>query len=326
MTAEAGRRGEFDMIASILAPLAAGDARALGLTDDAAILPQRAGVDTVVSTDTLVSGIHFLELEAPGVIARRLLRVNLSDIAAMGATPAGYFLNLTLPPAIGDIWIEDFANGLAADQDAFGISLWGGDTTRTTGSLTLSATLHGEVPAGTAVRRSTAKDGDRIFVSGTIGDAGLGLSRLSNGADSSDPLVRRYQLPEPRVALGAALRDIATAMADVSDGLVADLGHICSASGLCADIDAAAVPLSGEAKTELAGGQTDMAALLTSGDDYELVFTASADRLAEVEEAAAVSGVAVSEIGSMGPTGSGVSVSAADGIEIPLKSSGYRHF
>lgn len=167
VTTESGRRSEFELIANVLAPLADGDERALGLTDDAAILPQESGLDTVVSTDTLVAGVHFLMNEAPDIIARRLLRVNLSDIAAMAARPVGYFLNLTLPSEIDDEWIQQFAHGLAADQNIFGISLFGGDTTRTPGELTLSVTMFGEIPSGASVRRSTARAGDRVFVSGT---------------------------------------------------------------------------------------------------------------------------------------------------------------
>lgn len=320
------RRGEFDVIASVLAPLAEGDARALGLSDDAAILPQRDGIDTVVSTDTLVAGIHFLEHEDPDIIARRLLRVNLSDIAAMGAAPVGYFLNLTLSPDIDDIWIEKFAAGLASDQKTFGIGLWGGDTTKTTGSLTVSVTMIGEVPSGTAVRRSTAAAGDRVFVSGTIGDAGLGLERLVEGASAGDALVRRYQVPDPRVALGIALRDVVSAMADVSDGLAADLGHICTASGLSATINAENVPLSSEARSELAGGRTDIAGLMTSGDDYELVFAVSPDRVPDILAAAEEAAVAVTEIGAIDGTGQGVRVLDMKGKPIPFESAGYRHF
>jgi len=270
--AESGRRGEFELIAAILAPLTGGDSRALGLTDDAAVLPQKTGIDTIVSTDTMVAGIHFLMSENPEIIARRLLRVNLSDIAAMGAMPAGYFLNLTLPAATGNEWLARFASGLAEDQKEFGVTLLGGDTTHTTGPLTLSITVLGEVPTGAAVRRATATPGDIVFVSGTIGDAGLGLSRLLDNHATDDALVRRYQLPTPRVALGNALRGIVNAMADVSDGLVADLGHICEASGVAATIRADAIPLSDDARAALADGEVDSRRLLTSGDDYELVF------------------------------------------------------
>lgn len=323
---KAARRGEFDLIASVLAPLAAGDGRALDLKDDAAILPQTTGLDTVVSTDTLVAGIHFLIDEPADVIARRLLRVNLSDIAAMAAEPTGYFLNLTLPPETDDEWLRNFAKGLAADQDVFGIRLWGGDTTTTSGSLTLSVTLFGEVPSGTAVQRSTARNGDRVFVSGTIGDAGLGLSRLSDGGENTDPLIMRYQRPTPRVALGQELRGVASAMADVSDGLVADLGHICTASGVSAVIEADRIPLSVGAKAELVEKRTAFDRLLTSGDDYELIFTAPTDRQGDVEAAAARADVVITEIGHIAEGKGSVTVLDGEGRELPLKTAGYRHF
>ena len=326
VTTEPGRRGEFDLIATLLAPLSGDDPRALGLTDDAAVMPQKSGIDTVVSTDTMVAGVHFLPSEAPDIIARRLLRVNLSDIAAMAAQPAGYFLNLTLPSTIGNDWLEIFASGLAADQEMFGIRLLGGDTTGTPGELTLSVTLFGEVPSGGAIRRSTARSGDVVFVSGTIGDAGLGLARLRDGVDSADALVRRFQLPDPRVSLGPQLRGIASAMADVSDGLVADLGHICAASGLAATIRADDVPLSAGARAVLAEDGCEIAQLLTSGDDYELVFTVAADRVGEVEAAAARSNVPASRIGSVRQGQGGVSVLDGDGNYISPRITGFRHF
>lgn len=324
--ADAGRRGEFDLIATLLEPLTGNDPRALGLTDDAAVIPQISGRDTVVSTDTMVAGVHFLTTEAPDIIARRLLRVNLSDLAAMAARPVGYFLNLTLPSSIGNDWLEAFASGLATDQDRFGVRVLGGDTTRTPGELTLSATVFGEVPSGAAVRRSTARPGDLVFVSGTIGDAGLGLARLLDGSDSDDALVRRYQLPDPRVSLGPELRGIASAMADVSDGLVADLGHISAASGLAAAIQANEVPLSAGARAALAQGGCEIMQLLTSGDDYELVFTVSADRVGELEAAATRANIPISRIGVVGQGPGGVSVLDRDGTDISPQITGYRHF
>jgi thiamine-monophosphate kinase len=323
--ADSPQRGEFELIANILAPLTGGDPRALGLTDDAAVLPQKTGTDTVVSTDTMVAGIHFLMVENPDIIARRLLRVNLSDIAAMGAEPAGYFLNLTLPADIENNWLERFASGLAEDQREFGINLFGGDTTHTTGPLALSITMLGEVPSGAAVRRSTARPGDIIFVSGTIGDAGIGLSRLVDSGSTDDAMVQRYQLPTPRVGLGTALRGIASAMADVSDGLVADLGHICAASGVAATVRADAVPLSDGARAAQVGGEADIGLLLTSGDDYELIFAASPGREEDVLAAAARANVPVAEIGSVAE-GEGVTVLDADGGDISPEIGGYRHF
>jgi len=326
VTSDPAQRGEFDLIAKLFAPLTGGDDRALGLLDDAAVIPQKAGIDTVVSTDTLVAGVHFLMIESADVIARRLLRVNLSDIAAMGATPSAYFLNLSLPSDIGNDWLVKFASGLAADQQKFSLNLLGGDTTRTPGPLALSVTIFGEAPAGHAVRRSTAQVGDRIFVSGTIGDAGLGLARLQDGAGDADHLVQRYQLPDPRVSLGSALRGTATAMADVSDGLLADLGHICEASSLGAIVEASAVPVSDAARLAIGPEDTDVLGLLTSGDDYELVFTVPPGRIDHVHKASVQAGTPVTEIGRMEGVPGEVTVKGSDGGDITPEKTGYRHF
>lgn len=326
MTGDPPRRGEFELIAALLAPLAGSDARALGLVDDAALLPQKSGLDTVVTTDTLVAGVHFLNTEPPEIIARKLLRVNLSDIAAMAALPVGYFLNLTLSPEIEDRWLKAFAAGLAADQNFFGITLFGGDTTRTPGPLTLTATLIGEAPSSRSVRRSTARDGDLVFVSGTIGDAGLGLARLKEGASLDDFLVERYQLPEPRLALGRALCEVASALADVSDGLVADLGHICEASGVGAAIRADAVPLSAQVRRSLETGDTAVASLLTAGDDYELVFTVPSDRVEVAWAAADSTGVPIAKIGNITGEAGKVTVCDDSGVDITPEIAGFRHF
>ena len=320
------RRGEFDLIAKLFAPLTFDDDRALQLMDDAAVIPQKPGVDTVVSTDTLVAGIHFLTTEPAGVIARRLLRVNLSDLAAMGAASFAYFLNLTLPAEIDDHWLEEFAAGLHADQKKFGLNLLGGDTTRTLGPLTLSMTIFGEVPTGRAIRRDNAQPGDLVFVSGTIGDAGLGLRRLRAGEGGDDLLVRRYQIPEPRVALGMLLRDIATAMADVSDGLLADLGHICTASAARATLKLAAIPVSDAARAVIGDNEEDSLALLTSGDDYELVFTAPPERASAVQAVADETATPVCEIGQLRVGAPIVTVRNRDGYDIIPETGGYRHF
>lgn len=326
MTPDPAQRGEFDLIASLLAPLTGGDDRALNLSDDAAVIPSKTGVDTVVSTDTLVADVHFLLGEPADVIARRLLRVNLSDMAAMGAEPSAYFLNLILPTQISDDWLEKFVAGLQTDQQEFGMHLLGGDTTRTPGSLTLSVTIFGEVPTGCAVRRSTARQGDLIFVSGTIGDAGLGLPRLRDGAGSEDPLVQRYQLPDPRVSLGRSLRDVATAMADVSDGLLSDLGHICKASAVSATLDASAVPVSKAARAVCGNSENDLLGLLTSGDDYELVFTVPPERVDAARKAADMTETRITEVGQLEGDGAVVTVRDRDGRDITPQKTGYRHF
>ncbi len=320
-----GRRGEFDLIATLFAPLAAGDARSLGLTDDAALLPAMPGFETVITTDTLVAGVHFFETESPEKVARRLLRVNLSDLASMGAEPDGYFLNLSLPSSTSDAWLEEFVGALGEDQKVFGVALLGGDTTSTPGPTTLSVTMLGSVPAGTAIRRSGASPHDILMVSGTIGDAAIGLSDLSAGKADRPYLVERFQTPEPRVTLGAALRGIASAMADVSDGLVADVGHICEASGLQAEIVAAAIPLSDDAAAAVAAGETDVSALATGGDDYELVFAVAPANRGAAFSAGIAAGVVVTEIGLFG-VGEGVTLCGPDGRRLDLAKAGYSHF
>lgn len=316
-------RDEFAIVAEILAPLGRNDPRSLAFADDAAVLPQPQRRDTVVTTDTMVSGVHFLADEPPGTLARRLLRVNLSDLAAMGATPDAYFLNLTLPDGVDGSWLEGFAGGLRSDQERFGVVLLGGDLTRTPGSLTMSVTAMGHVPSGAAVTRSGAAAGDLVMVSGTIGDAALGLEALRQGQTE---LAKRFQLPEPRVALGRSLRGIASAMADVSDGLIADLGHICAASGVAATVGAASVPLSAHALELIRNGEADLAALLAGGDDYELVFCIPADREEAAAAAARHADVAIRRIGVVHQNGEGVSVEDADGSPLAIERTGYRHF
>ena len=319
-------RGEFDLIREIFAPLAAGNSAALNLNDDAAIMPQRDGWETVVSTDTMVSGVHFLPTENPGAIARRLLRVNLSDIAAMGAEPVGYLLNLSLPSDAGAHWLTGFAAGLKRDQEDFDVSLLGGDTTSTPGELTLSVTMFAEVPAGQGIRRSTAQAGDIVFVSGVVGDAMLGLQRMKERGETGDKLVQRFQLPQPRLSLGRALRGVATAMADVSDGLIADLGHICNASGLNARVLASDIPLSSGARAAASAGQVSLTGLVSGGDDYELVFAASKDYLNRVQQVSGNCGVPVTRIGVVEPGDGVVELIDSNGDLIPVETPGYRHF
>ncbi|MGB0629497.1 MAG: thiamine-phosphate kinase [Alphaproteobacteria bacterium] len=326
MTGDRGKPGEFDLIASVFAPLTGGDERALGLLDDAAILPQTEGRDTVVTTDTMVAGIHFLESETADVVARRLLRVNLSDLASMGAEPVAYFLNMTLPPGLDEAWVRLFADGLRADQSEFGIRLLGGDTTHSEYSLTLTATLLGEVPSGEAVTRGGAVAGDDVYVSGTIGDAAIGLQRLRSGASCEDALVERFQRPTPRIALGRSLRGLVSAMADVSDGLAADLGHICTASNVSAEISAPEIPLSDRVRACMEVGDAGFGGIVSGGDDYELVFTASPANAGRIDAAAQAADVSVRRLGRVHDGPPDVIVRDAEGREIVLKQAGYRHF
>src|SRR5713101_6824611 len=243
--------GEFGRIRRFFAPLA-GPA-GLDLRDDAALLDCESGHQLVVTVDAIVAGVHYLPDDPPDLVARKLLRVNLSDLAAMGARPRHYLLTTALPAALDDAWVARFAEGLAEDQRRYGIDLIGGDSVATDGPAVLSLTAIGEVDAGAEIRRSGASPGDRVWVSGTIGDAFLGLAALRGGypelpAEERTVLISRFQLPEPRVELGPRLAGIADAMLDVSDGLVADLSHICEASQVGASIALAELPLSPAAR------------------------------------------------------------------------------
>lgn len=272
---------EFEQIARLFRPLTRGAAEALDLLDDAAVLASRPGEDLVITKDAMVSGVHFLASDPYDLVARKLLRTNLSDLAAKAAQPFGYFLMTAWPRGFADSDREAFARGLAEDGARFDLSLLGGDTVSTPGPLTLSMTLLGWVPAGQMVRRAGARAGDHVHVSGTIGDGFLGL-KAARGEISDAWLVDRYQLPQPRLDLTATLRNQASAAADVSDGLIADAGHIARASqvGLVLDLDA--LPLSDPARSWLeaqADPQAARLALASGGDDYEVVCTSSADHL-----------------------------------------------
>ena len=319
------RRGEFDLIREVFAPLC-DNSFALGLLDDAAVIPAEKDTETVISTDTLVADIHFFLDEEPEIIARRLLRVNLSDIASMGGEPSGYFLNLTIPLWIDDKWLVAFADGLRLEQDEFGMTLLGGDTTHTHGPLTMSVTMLGKVPEGCAIRRSTAQPGDVVFVSGTIGDAVLGMAQLKLKNGQKNSLIDRYQLPTPRVQLGLRLRKIANAMVDVSDGLISDLGHLCSSSGVGATIEAGVIPISRQARAAIRAGETKLSDLLVGGDDYELVFTTPPARQADVGVAAKTAGVTVTKIGKISGDHNSVRVINPQGTEIVFIQTGFTHF
>jgi thiamine-monophosphate kinase len=319
--------GEFGRIARFFAPLAAGAPGALGLTDDAALIDCPPGERLVVTVDAMVEGVHFLPDDPADLVARKLVRVNLSDLAAMAARPVGYFLTTALPKSRGDDWLAGFAAGLAQDQAEFGITLLGGDSVSTPGPVSLTLTAFGRIAAGSEVRRSGAKPGDLVFVSGTIGDGALGLEAAQGTLDGILPaaevayLADRYRLPRPRVTLGPLLSGLASAMMDVSDGLAGDLGHIAAASGVGGVIEAARVPLS-SAAARLPGR---LATVLSGGDDYELLFTAPPDRRTAVEAAAAAAGVPVTIIGRI-DAGEGVRVLDPAGAAIPLDGVGWRHF
>ena len=321
---------EFALIAELFAPLARGAPEALDLTDDAAVVEVPAGRRLVVTTDMVIAGGHFLADDPPALIARKLLRANLSDLAAMGAAPRAYLLALAVPRGADEGWLRDFAGGLAEDQAAYGIHLIGGDTIATDGPLTASLTALGEVRAGGELRRTGARPGDLVFVSGTLGDAALGLEALRGefpGLDAAGraDLVDRYRLPQPRLALGERLSGIAHAAIDVSDGLVADLGHICECSKVGAEIEAGRVPLSAAAKAALDAAPSLRPLVLTGGDDYEIAFTAGADAAAKVAELSAALGLPLTRIGRIA-VGADVRVVDGAGAELSVGAGGYRHF
>ena len=269
-----GQLDEFDWI-DRLKPLTRDDPRALGLLDDVAVLPARPGSDLIVSKDAMVEGVHFLVGEAAGVVAKRLLRTSISDLAAKAAEPFGYFLMTAWPDDRPWAQREDFIAGLRADGDRFGLTLLGGDTVRTPGPLTLSATVLGWTPAGGAVLRSGAQDGDIAVVCGFIGDGWLGLKAARGEIpDPTGRLAAHYRLPEPQVAIRPVLAALAHAAADVSDGLVADALHVARASGLGLSLDLDEMPMSPEA-ISWSAGQVDTAAarlaLATGGDDYAVI-------------------------------------------------------
>ena len=320
--------GEFDLIARYLAPLSQGAPGSFNLTDDAATVAVPAGRDLVITTDAMVEGIHFLAKDGPERIARKLLRVNLSDLAAKGATPVGYQLVLGLP-AVDEDWLASFCAGLAQEQAAFGIILHGGDTVRSPDRILLSVTAFGHVPSGGMIRRSGAQSGDDLYVTGSIGDAALGLEvKLNHRLFSSAAMLMfdsRLHLPAPRIAFGQGLLGVATAAMDVSDGLVQDAGHLASASGLQAVIRADAIPLSLAARQAVADDPQLLPTVLTGGDDYELLFTvpqAAGERLLALSRTI---GLAVTRIGHLQP-GTGVVVLDGQGQPLKLDKGGFQHF
>jgi thiamine-monophosphate kinase len=322
--------GEFGRIRAFFAPLAGPGG--LGLMDDAALVDCPRGHRLVTTVDQAVEGVHFLTADPPDLIAKKLLRRNLSDLAAMGATPRHYLLTTALPTSCNDEWLRRFARGLAEDQQTYAVALIGGDSTSTPGPISLTLTAIGEVAVGAEIRRTGARPGDRIWVSGTIGDAFLGLGVLREDLEFvgiakgfRDALAARFQLPEPRVALGCRLVGVADAMCDVSDGLIADLGHICDASEVGATIRLKAVPLSPAADAMVAAQRTTRLALATGGDDYELVFAAPSDADTVIGKLAAELGLPITAIGTI-EAGKGVRVLDAAGKPVAPTSTGWRHF
>src|SRR6202171_5805077 len=324
--------GEDSLIARYFKPLAT-DPGAFDLGDDAAILNAHAD-DIVVTTDAIVEGVHFLSDDPPATVARKARRVNLSDLAAKGATPAGFVLTLALRAA-DEAWLTPFARGLGEGAGLFSCPLLGGDTVSTPGPKMISITAFGRVSPGKMVHRSGAKPGDRIVVTGTIGDAALGLNILRGGAAATaladdaaakQMLVGRYRVPEPRTALAEAVRDHASAAMDVSDGLAGDLAKLCAASGVSAAIDAPSIPLSAAAAALLAHGAAGIDAIVSGGDDYEILCAIPEGSFEAFAQAAGIAGVAVTSIGTVIADTSVPKFLDAQGREIALPRLSYSHF
>ncbi|MEY4966087.1 MAG: thiamine-monophosphate kinase [Pseudomonadota bacterium] len=305
---------EFGLIAKYFAPLAGEGA--FGLTDDVALLPRQTGDDLLVTADTITEGVDFFGFDPSSTIARKALRVSLSDLAAKGAVPAHYLLGLSLPHTVTPDWLAGFAEGLAADQKQYGVSLLGGDTGATDGPLCITVTAFGFVPHGKMIRRSGARVGDHVYVTGSIGESGGGLAIFRRETHSlpeadRDSLIARYRVPEPPVPFASALRDIAHASVDVSDGLIADLGHVASASGVRIIVEGERVPLS--APLRALWGENTLLRAVAAGDDYQIAFTGPPGLDGPF-----------TPIGQV-EAGLGVSLTL-HGKEIAVPKPGYRHF
>lgn len=324
--------GEFGRIDRYFKPLAAGFPGARGLADDAAVFGVPAGKELVVTTDAMVAGIHFFPDDAPGDIAAKLLRTNLSDLAAMGAAPLAYTLVTALPRELDESWLAGFAAGLGEDQKRFGIALAGGDSVSTGGPVTLSVTAFGLVPAGKAVPRWGGRAGDTLYVTGTIGDAALGLQIAFGKLVVGDEVARAHLLgrlrrPDPRVTIGPRLVGLASAMLDVSDGLVADLEHLCTESGCAAVLESSRVPLSDAARTVIGTDPTRLALALTGGDDYELLFAVPVEAASGLQALAVETGVPISAVGRLQAGDAGaILVQDEQGRAVDLPVRGWQHF
>jgi thiamine-monophosphate kinase len=293
----------------------------LDLADDAALLTPSPGKEIVLAADAMVEGVHFLPDDPPDDLGRKLLRANLSDLAAMGASPLGYLLTLCVPPSRDDAFFAHFSAGLAADQREFGLTLLGGDTTSTSGPFAMSLTIVGEIETGRAVRRSGARPGDDLWVTGTIGDGALGLLALRGELPDPDGfLAGRYRLPRPRIGLDLGG---ATACIDVSDGLLQDAMHLCHAAGLALELDCARIPLSDQAR---AAGPQHLETCLAGGDDYELLIAMPLSASASLEQSAARRGVPLTRIGRFEAGTPDVTILDEAGEPMTFKHHGFSHF
>lgn len=318
---------EFELIGRLLAPIARAPA-ARGLKDDVAVWPAPAGRDVVLTKDMVAEGVHFLPSDPPEAIAAKLLRVNLSDLASKGARPEGVLLGLGLTPRQDEAWLTAFVNGLGTDLARYDVALWGGDTIQAGERMVLSLTAIGSAPAGQALSRAHAQPGDDVYVTGTIGDAWLGLQVLTGKLDLPEDHARavaqRYRWPEPRVEIGPHLAGLARGSADVSDGLLADATHIAEASGVAVVLEIASVPLSDAAHGWAGADPSRRVQLATGGDDYEILFTADPAEREAVLALCQRFGLRITRIGRV-EAGQGLRVLAPDGTRLGVAKLGYEH-
>jgi thiamine-monophosphate kinase len=321
---------ETDLIQTYLAPLARGAPGAFGLRDDAALLSPEPGTDLVVTSDPIIAGVHFFPTDSPADIAWKVLAVNASDLAAKGARPLAYMLNLALPEAPSREWMRAFAEGLRLAQESFGCHLIGGDTDMTPGPLTIGVTIIGSLPSGTFVHRQGAASGDHVFVTGTVGDSALGLAIHRNAsafatlsAAERAYLVGRYLRPAPRLGLAETLRAHASAALDISDGLLKDLSRLAGPSGL--SLEFGRIPLSKAAQQALAHDPAVTQAVLGGGDDYELLVAVPPESITGFRQGAEAAGIRVSDLGALEAD---FPLSAIDdgGTAIEIGQFGYDHF
>ena len=331
MSEQIQRRNEMQLIAHYFAPLCDEEA-AFGLVDDAACLTPPEGHDLVISKDMLVSGIHFFAHDAPEDVARKALRVNLSDLAAKGAKPRGYLLGLGLPDDWTEDWLTLFCHGLRTDQDSYHLSLLGGDTVKSPERLVVSVTVIGLVPKGKAVLRQNAKAGDQLYVSGTVGDGALGLLARKGELDLYLPqdkaqfLAERFTLPTPRLALAPLIQTYASAAMDISDGLLGDAEKLARASGLALHIQRDLIPLCAPAHSLITQSEHFWSPILTGGDDYELLFTVPGDRQDAFIKEVSKKGAPVTRIGEV-KQGETIHLLTSGGDEIPMPGhAAYQHF
>jgi thiamine-monophosphate kinase len=324
---------EDRLIASYFRPLATHPG-AFGLADDAAAIAPPPGCDLVLKTDGVISGVHFFPDDPADAVARKALRINLSDLAAKGAAPLGFLLSIGLPSGLPSGWLKSFARGLREDAEHYGCPLLGGDTDRSPGAITVYIAALGTVPHGGMVRRKGARPDDLVVATGTMGDAALGLLLRRDAAAAGhwgldaamrDHLLGRYLLPQPRTAIAEALRRHASAAMDVSDGLAGDLAKLCRVSGVAADVAVADVPVSPAARQAVAAEPALLETILTGGDDFEIIATVAPSRLDDLCHEAVAAGVAVTRIGAI-RAGQGAHFLDPAGRSLSFRRPSYSHF